>query len=97
MIALFGTVLLIAIDYVLQFIYKRAGVLLARVLRKKSGKTEDGDVEIFADDEEGSPLGDSPFEDFHSDCDSLQAEKSDKGDNVDTDDNSQNEHENEDL
>lgn len=98
MIALFGTVLLIAIDYVLQFIYKRAGVLLARVLRKKSGKTKDGDVEIFVDDEEeGSPLGDSPFEDFHSDCDNDQIEKSGKTDNPDTDDNSQNEHENEDL
>lgn len=98
MIALFGTVLLIAIDYVLQFIYKRAGVLLARVLRKKSGKTEDGDVEIFADDEEdGSPLGDSPFEDFHSDCDNTKIENSDKSGNTDTDDNSQNKHENEDL
>lgn len=35
MIALFGTIILVAVDYLLQFIYKRAGILLSRVLRKK--------------------------------------------------------------
>lgn len=38
MIALFGTIILVAVDYLLQFIYKRAGILLSRVLRKKAQK-----------------------------------------------------------
>jgi len=62
MIALFGTVILVAVDYLLQFIYRRAGVLLSRVLRKKGAKSSDSD--IVENDDEDAPSGESPFEEW---------------------------------
>ena len=62
MIALFGTIILVAVDYLLQFIYKRAGILLSRVLRKKGAKTSDTDV--IENDDEDAPTGKSPFEEW---------------------------------
>lgn len=62
MIALFGTVILASVDYMLQFIYRRAGVLLSRVLRKKGAKPTDTD--IVENDDEDAPSGESPFEEW---------------------------------
>ena len=81
MIALFGTIILVAVDYLLQFIYKRAGILLSRVLRKKGAKTSDADV--YENDEEDAPTGKSPFEewgDFSMADDNFD---DDKGDDCD--------------
>ncbi len=67
MIALFGTVILVAVDYLLQFIYMRAGILLSRVLRKKGAKT--GDTDVFENDDEDAPTGKSPFEEWGAEAD----------------------------
>ncbi len=86
MIALFGTVILVAIDYMLQFIYRRAGVLLSRVLRKKGAKSDDSDV--IENDDEDAPFGESPFEewgDSGNDNDNTSDDDSDKNDDEDSD------------
>lgn len=54
MIALFGTIILVAIDYVLQFIYPRMATLVGRVLRKKTPSSSD---DIIDND-------DAPFDDL---------------------------------
>lgn len=92
MIALFGTVILVAIDYMLQFIYRRAGVLFSRVLRKKGAKSDDSDV--IENDDEDAPSGESPFEewgaggndDFGNDNDNASDDDSDKNDDENSDD-----------
>lgn len=60
MIALFGTVLLLAIDYALQYIYKKVGALLSKVLRKKNVSSHDDDIVLNDDD----AFDESPFDDF---------------------------------
>lgn len=83
MIALFGTVILVAVDYLLQFIYKRAGILLSRVLRKKDAKTSETDV--FENDDEDAPTGKSPFEewgDFFETDDNLDDDEDGKNGNA---------------
>ncbi len=82
MIALFGTIILVAVDYLLQFIYKRAGILLSRVLRKKGSKTSETDV--FENDDEDAPTGKSPFEewgDFPETDDNFDDDEDGKNDN----------------
>lgn len=91
MIALFGTVILVAVDYMLQFIYRRAGVLLSRVLRKKGAKSDDSD--IVENDDEDAPSGESPFEewgDSGNNNDNTSDDDSDKNDNGFDDDNGYN-------
>ncbi len=87
MIALFGTVILIAIDYALQFIYKRIAVLVGKALRKNEHhckpESETTDSDDF--DEETRPDGDSPFDEFSDDNDCLQANDGDNDKNNDKD------------
>ena len=61
-IALFGTLALVAVDYVLQFVYSRAGILLSKALRKKGTSAA---ASIQADDEDDDDeRGESPFDEF---------------------------------
>ncbi len=80
MIALVGTALLVAIDYVLQFVYSRAGMLLSKALRKKetSAKTDEQ-----ADDEEDfyDERGESPFDEFE--CQSDEKDSQNEAKNAD--------------
>lgn len=92
MIALFGTVILASVDYMLQFIYRRAGVLLSRVLRKKGAKPTDSD--IVENDDEDAPSGESPFEewgvggdDFDNDNGNAPDDDNDKNDDDSDDSN----------
>ena len=85
MIALFGTVILVAIDYMLQFIYRRAGVLLSRVLRNKGAKSSDSD--IIENDDDDAPYGESPFEEW-GDSGNDNGDTSDDGSDKNGDENS---------
>lgn len=80
MIALVGTALLVAIDYVLQFVYSRAGILLSKALRKKgtSAKTDKqaDDEEDFCDER-----GESPFDEFE--CQSDEKDSQNEAKNAD--------------
>ncbi len=88
MIALFGTAILVAIDYALQFIYKRIAVLVGKALRKNErhrkseSDTDTTDSDDF--DEETRPDGDSPFDEFSDDYphdnNENNDEKGNKGD-----------------
>lgn len=66
MIALFGTVILVALDYALQFIYKRIAILVGKALRKneRHSKLESQTIDSDDFDEEIRPDGDSPFDEF---------------------------------
>ncbi len=81
MIALFGTAILIALDYALQFIYKRIAILVGKALRKneRHGKPESQTTD--SDDEEARPEGDSPFDEFSDDY--SQKNNVNNGDNDD--------------
>lgn len=64
MIALVGTLALVAIDYVMQIVYTRLVVLVSKSLRKID-KTSDSENARYDDDEDDDmPTGDSPFEEF---------------------------------
>lgn len=64
MIALVGTLALVAIDYVIQIVYTRLVVLVSKSLRKLD-KTSDSENAQYDDDEDDDmPTGDSPFEEF---------------------------------
>lgn len=69
MIALFGTAILVALDYALQFIYKRIAILVGRALRKneRRRKPESQTTDSDDSDEEIRPDGDSPFDEFSDD------------------------------
>ena len=60
-IALTGTVLLVAIDFVLQFIYKRLAVIVAKALRKSSKSKKEI---VINDDDDIAPKDDNPFDEF---------------------------------
>ncbi len=70
MIALFGTIILVALDYALQFIYKRIAVLVGKALRKNERRTKRRGDENDEDDD-SRPDGDTPFDEFSdsNDCD----------------------------
>lgn len=70
MIALFGTIILVAIDYALQFIYKRIAILVGKALRKNERRTKRRGDENDEDDD-SRPDGDTPFDEFSdsNDCD----------------------------
>lgn len=63
MIALVGTIALVAIDYVIQTVYKRLVVLVAKSLRKLD-KTPSNNSSQLDEEDEDMPLGDSPFDEF---------------------------------
>lgn len=63
MIALVGTIALVAIDYVIQIVYKRLVVLVAKSLRKLD-KTPSNNSSQSDEEDEDMPLGDSPFDEF---------------------------------
>ncbi len=65
-VAIVGTIVLVAIDFVLQMVYKRLVPLVAKVLRKK-GKNSDEKEIVLNDDEDDAPLGDNPFDEFDDD------------------------------
>ena len=70
MIALFGTIILVALDYVLQFIYKRIAILVGKALRKNERRTKRRGDENDEDDD-SRPDGNTPFDEFSdsNDCD----------------------------
>ncbi len=86
MIALFGTVILVAIDYVLQFIYKRIAILVGKALRKSSHRkhTHDDSSGDTSDDDDTRPDGTTPFDEFSDFDDDDKADK--KIDHIDHDD-----------
>lgn len=70
MIALFGTIILVALDYALQFIYKRIVILVGKALRKNERRTKRRGDENDEDDD-SRPDGNTPFDEFSdsNDCD----------------------------
>lgn len=70
MIALFGTIILVALDYALQFIYKRIAILVGKALRKNERRIKRRGDENDEDDD-SRPDGDTPFDEFSdsNDCD----------------------------
>lgn len=80
MIALFGTIILVALDYALQFIYKRIAVLVGKALRKNERRTKRRGDEHDEDDD-SRPDGDTPFDEFSTsngcDCDEENNRKND--------------------
>ncbi len=84
MIALFGTIILVALDYALQFIYKRIAVLVGKALRKNERRTKRRGDENDEDDD-SRPDGNTPFDEF-SDSDDCDLDK--ENDRKNDDDNS---------
>lgn len=87
MIALFGTIILVALDYALQFIYKRIAILVGKALRKNEMRTKRRGDENDEDDD-SRPDGDTPFDEF-SDSDDCDLDK--ENDRKNDDDNSDSE------
>ena len=87
MIALFGTVILVAIDYILQFIYKRIAILVGKALRKNERRTKRLGDENDEDDD-SRPDGDTPFDEF---SDSNECDFDKENDRKNDDDNSDSE------
>lgn len=89
MIALFGTAILVALDYALQFIYKRIAILVGKALRKneRHRKPESQNIDSDDLDDEIRPDGDSPFDEF---SDNPRENNNNNGDNGDENDDSDN-------
>lgn len=87
MIALFGTIILVALDYALQFIYKRIAILVGKALRKNERRTKRRGDENDEDDD-SRPDGNTPFDEF-SDSDDCDFDK--ENDRKNDDDNSDSE------
>lgn len=70
MIALLGTIILVALDYALQFLYKRIAILVGKALRKNERRTKRRGDENDEDDD-SHPDGNTPFDEFSdsNDCD----------------------------
>lgn len=83
MIALFGTAILVAIDYALQFIYKRIAILVGKALRKNDRHRKSESEKTGPDDfdEETRPDGDSPFDEFSDDYPREISESNEEKDN----------------
>lgn len=84
MIALFGTIILVALDYALQFIYKRIAILVGKALRKNERRTKRRGDENDEDDD-SRPDGDTPFDEF---SDSNECDFDKENDRKNDDDNS---------
>mgnify|MGYP000655344227 FL=1 len=87
MIALFGTIILVALDYALQFIYKRIAILVGKALRKNERRTKRRGDENDEDDD-SRPDGDTPFDEF---SDSNECDLDKENDRKNDDDNSDSE------
>lgn len=87
MIALFGTIILVALDYALQFIYKRIAILVGKALRKNERRTKRRGDENDEDDD-SRPDGNTPFDEF-SDSNNCDFDK--ENDRKNDDDNSDSE------
>lgn len=87
MIALFGTIILVALDYALQFIYKRIAILVGKALRKNERRTKRRGDENYEDDD-SRPDGDTPFDEF---SDSNECDFDKENDRKNDDDNSDSE------
>lgn len=87
MIALFGTIILVALDYALQFIYKRIAILVGKALRKNERRTKRRGDENDEDDD-SRPDGDTPFDEF---LDSNECDFDKENDRKNDDDNSDSE------
>lgn len=87
MIALFGTIILVALDYALQFIYKRIAILVGKALRKNERRTKRRGDENDEDDD-SRPDGDTPFDEF---SDSNECDFGKENDRKNDDDNSDSE------
>lgn len=85
MIALFGTIILVALDYALQFIYKRIAILVGKALRKNERRTKRRGDENDEDDD-SRPDGNTPFDEFSdsNDCD-FDKENDQKNDDDNSD------------
>lgn len=70
MIAPFGTIILVALDYAMQFIYKRIAILVGKALRKNERRIKRRGDENDEDDD-SRPDGNTPFDEFSdsNDCD----------------------------
>lgn len=84
MIALFGTIILVALDYALQFIYKRIAILVGKALRKNERRTKRRGDENDEDDD-SRPDGNTPFDEF---SDSNECDFDKENDRKNDDDNS---------
>lgn len=87
MIALFGTIILVALDYALQFIYKRIAILVGKALRKNERRIKRCGDENDEDDD-SRPDGDTPFDEF---SDSNECDFDKENDRKNDDDNSDSE------
>lgn len=87
MIALFGTIILVALDYALQFIYKRIAILVGKALRKNERRTKRRGDENDEDDD-SRPDGTTPFDEF---SDSNECDFDKENDRKNDDDNSDSE------
>lgn len=87
MIALFGTIILVALDYALQFIYKRIAILVGKALRKNERRTKRRGDENGEDDD-SRPDGTTPFDEF---SDSNECDFDKENDRKNDDDNSDSE------
>lgn len=87
MIALFGTIILVALDYALQFIYKRIAILVGKALRKNERRTKRRGDENDEDDD-SRPDGNTPFDEF---SDSNECDFDKENDRKNDDDNSDSE------
>lgn len=87
MIALFGTIILVALDYALQFIYKRIAILVGKALRKNERRIKRRGDENDEDDD-SRPDGDTPFDEF---SDSNECDFDKENDRKNDDDNSDSE------
>lgn len=87
MIALFGTIILVVLDYALQFIYKRIAILVGKALRKNERRTKRRGDENDEDDD-SRPDGNTPFDEF---SDSNECDFDKENDRKNDDDNSDSE------
>lgn len=87
MIALFGTIILVVLDYALQFIYKRIAILVGKALRKNERRTKRRGDENDEDDD-SHPDGNTPFDEF---SDSNECDFDKENDRKNDDDNSDSE------
>lgn len=87
MIALFGTIILVALDYALQFIYKRIAILVGKALRKNERRTKRRGDENDEDDD-SRPDGNTHFDEF---SDSNECDFDKENDRKNDDDNSDSE------
>ncbi len=72
-IAVVGTVVLLAIDFLMQYVYATLKKVMSKVLRSKDGEDKNKDVVIINDDGDNPFEGDSPFAEVENSPDSCGA------------------------